>query len=71
MIKTDKEMLKARKKSKMALGRGTMMMARMQTMKKTIVRLFTLMMGEMSGPKNGKTRLRILFFLAIIFDDVR
>ena len=65
MIKTDKAILSAKKKSKIALGKGTIIMAKIQTIKPTIERLLALMTGAIKGPKKGKTRLTSLFFAII------
>ncbi len=66
IIKTDKAILKAKKKSKTALGKGTMIIAKIQTIKPTIVRLLARIIGAIKGPKKGKTRSTSLFF-AIIY----
>lgn len=71
IINTDKEILKAKKKSSIGPGKGTIIMAKIQTIKKTMVRLLALIIGAIKGPKNGKTKSTILFFLAIIFNNIR
>ena len=57
-MSTEIEMESARKKSKTALGSGTIMIARMAIMTPTIVSPLNLTMGS----KNGATRVRILRF---------
>lgn len=50
MIKTEIEIDKARKKSSIGEGRGTMMIAMMATIKPTRVRDFALSIGLKMGP---------------------
>ena len=69
IIKTERAMLKARKKSKIGPGKGTMIIAKIQTINTTIVILFALITGAIKGPKKGKTKSTI-FFLAIIFNNI-
>ena len=58
MTSTEIEMESARKKSKTALGSGTMMTAKITIITPTIVRLLNLTIGS----KKGATRVRILRF---------
>lgn len=62
-------MLKAKKKSKIGLGKGTIIIAKIQTKKPTIVKLLAFKTGAIKGPKKGKTKSTILFF-AIIFHNI-
>ena len=57
-MSTEIEMESARKKSKTALGSGTMMTAKITIITPTIVRLLNLTIGS----KKGATRVRILCF---------
>ena len=58
MISTEIEMESAKKKSKIALGSGTMMMASIAMIAPTMVRLLNLTIGA----KNGATKVRIFRF---------
>lgn len=62
MIKTEMAMLKAKKKSKIAAGKGTMIMASIQTMKATIVSDFAFKTGPIKGCKKGRTKSRVFLF---------
>ena len=66
MISTDIAILRAKKKSKMPAGKGTMMTPKMQIKNTTVASDFTLMIGAMSGAKNeltlGATKSKIFLF---------
>lgn len=57
-------MLKAKKKSSIAAGKGTIITAKIQAIKPTIVKDLAFITGAIKGPRYGATRSNI-FRLAI------
>ena len=58
IISTEIDIESAKKKSKTALGSGTMMMAKIAIITPTMLRL----LNFITGAKNGATRVKIVFF---------
>ena len=71
IISTDIAMLKAKKKSKMPAGKGTMITPKIQIKNTTVASDFALIIGAISGAKSeltfGATKSKIFLFAILYF----